>query len=131
MLINLRGHHLLCIQGYQGYGYSEKFTDNMDNIIEVLTKPFTKILLCDSFDDICKKCPNLTEDKICKSIACNNQIITMDKNVLMKINYSDEEILAEELFKKVNESFKSKEDIDIVCNNCSWLNKCLFYQKFI
>ena len=38
MLITLRGHHLLCIQGYQGYGYSEKFTDNMDNIIEDLIK---------------------------------------------------------------------------------------------
>lgn len=34
--IYLRGHHLLCLQGYQGYGYDKKFKKNMDNIFHQL-----------------------------------------------------------------------------------------------
>ena len=31
-IIYLRGHHLLCLQGYQGYGYDEKFKKSMDKV---------------------------------------------------------------------------------------------------
>jgi hypothetical protein len=31
-VIKLRVHHLLCLQGYQGYGYDECFKKNLENI---------------------------------------------------------------------------------------------------
>jgi len=35
-LIYLRAHHLLCLQGYQGYGYDEKFKKNMNKVFHQL-----------------------------------------------------------------------------------------------
>ena len=30
--IRIRAHHLLCMQGFQGYGYNKTFTENMTHI---------------------------------------------------------------------------------------------------
>ena len=32
MKIKLRGHHLLCLQGFQGYAYDDSFVKNMTYI---------------------------------------------------------------------------------------------------
>ncbi|WP_263641218.1 hypothetical protein [Methanobrevibacter arboriphilus] len=37
-VIYLRGHHLLCLQGYQGYGYDDNFKKNIETIISILKK---------------------------------------------------------------------------------------------
>ena len=29
MKLVLRGHHLLCLKGFQGYGYDDDFVENM------------------------------------------------------------------------------------------------------
>ncbi len=37
-IINIRAHHLLCLQGFQGYGYSQDFVRNMAEIIKKIGK---------------------------------------------------------------------------------------------
>ena len=56
-MINIRPHHLLCIQNYIGYGYSEEFTAHMDEICEEL-KGDPKIVIHKGCDDVCTACPN-------------------------------------------------------------------------
>jgi hypothetical protein len=36
--INIRVHHLLCMQGFQGYGYNDDFATHLKNIIERFRK---------------------------------------------------------------------------------------------
>jgi len=57
--IRLRGHHLLCLLGYRGKGYSESFCDNMTEIYERLRlHPETEIEIVEGPDDICRAFPS-------------------------------------------------------------------------
>lgn len=65
-IIYLRAHHLLCLQGYQGYGYDEGFKAKMEDIIDQLANNNNeeyKLIITDSADDLCKSCPNLIDGK--------------------------------------------------------------------
>lgn len=130
MTLILRGHHLLCIQGFQGYGYDETFIKNMDYIKSLINKNNIQIKVIDSDDDICKFCPNLTKENICKDSNYNNNIKKMDNVVIKKLNLNENKLDSKKLFDKINTLFKSKDDIKLVCGNCSWLDKCLWVKKF-
>ena len=57
--MNLRPHHLLCIQNFTGYGYNSDFTENMKlTVSELRENPDTKITFVRGCDDLCVKCPN-------------------------------------------------------------------------
>lgn len=59
MTIRLRGHHLLCLLGYRGKGYSESFCVNMTEIYERLRlHPETEIVIVEGPDDICRAFPS-------------------------------------------------------------------------
>lgn len=127
MKLILRGHHLLCLQGFQGYGYDEDFVKNMTKINETRNSEDTTIFLTNSPDDICKSCPNL-KDNLCQNKSQNKIIESMDNEVLSKID-SAEEYNSIDLFKNVENIFNSKESVRKICYNCIWHEKCLFYQK--
>ena len=127
MKLQLRGHHLLCLKGFQGYGYDEKFTKNMTEINFKRKQPETTILLTDTSDDICRCCPNLVDNQ-CRDKINDEKITTMDMEVLKKLDF-EKEYNSKELFEKIDEIFNSKESVSKICFNCLWHEKCLFYQK--
>lgn len=127
MKLVLRGHHLLCLKGFQGYGYSKEFTKNMTEINKQRKSKNTIITLTNSPDDICKACPNL-DNNLCENQEQNNKIIRMDNEVLKKLD-STKEYNACELFDKIDSIFNSKESVSKICFECMWHDKCLFYQK--
>ena len=127
MKLVLRGHHLLCLKGFQGYGYSKEFSENMAKINFLRKQDDTTVLLVNSDDDICKACPNL-KDNICENSHQNKKIIEMDNTVLSKIT-SAKEYDAVELFKKIDALFPNRKSVEKICLDCNWHEKCLFYQK--
>ncbi len=127
MKIVLRGHHLLCLKGFQGYGYNEDFVENMTYINNRRKQPDSIIEITDSADDICKSCPNLKNGQ-CENKTQNEQIITMDRKVLKHFD-STEEYDSTELFEKIDEIFDTKESVSKICSDCKWIEQCLFYQK--
>lgn len=127
MKLILRGHHLLCLQGFQGYGYSEEFTKNMTEINLARKSENTIIQLTDSPDDICKACPNL-KNNICENELQNNNIVKMDREVLKKIDNAHE-YNSRDLFDEISQIFNTKESVSNICFNCMWHEKCLFYQN--
>lgn len=122
MLI-IRGHHLLCIQGFQGMGYSPEFVENMSEIVnkfrdDTCDFPIRVIV---GFDIACQACPHRGA-RICQAGAGSNQhVVTMDKRVVEHLgiipwrNYQKSYLLAE-IAKKVSPS-----DLDVLCKGCSWL----------
>lgn len=127
MKLTLRAHHLLCLKGFQGYGYSENFTRNMMDINSKRKLKDTTITVIHENDDICKKCPNL-KNNLCENKKKDRIIQNMDKEVLKHID-SSKEYNSIELFNKIDEIFKTKESVTGICFNCPWHYECLFYQN--
>lgn len=127
MKLILRGHHLLCLQGFQGYGYDENFVRNMTEINRQRKLANTTISLTDSPDDICKSCPHL-KDGICENQKQDERIKSMDEEVLSKLNTINE-YDARDLFEKVGKIFNSKESVSKICSKCIWHKECLFYKN--
>ncbi|WP_461462616.1 DUF1284 domain-containing protein [Methanobrevibacter sp.] len=131
-MIKLRGHHLLCIQGFQGYGYSDKFQENMKNIHKKIMSNEETIQIVTSPDDICEFCPNLNKGQ-CKDYIEDQKILKMDTIVLDKILNKDnkKEYKPSELFEIVNNAFREKKDIEDVCIGCMWFCKCLWVKQIL
>ncbi|MBR4448173.1 DUF1284 domain-containing protein [Methanobrevibacter sp.] len=129
MKLVLRGHHLLCLKGFQGYGYDENFVENMAKVNSLKNLDSTTISLTNQADDLCKSCPNL-KNNLCKNQERNEIIRKMDDEVLKKID-SSKEHNSVELFKKIDEIFNNEESVSKICFNCMWHEKCLFYQKLL
>ncbi|MDO5860698.1 DUF1284 domain-containing protein [Methanobrevibacter sp.] len=127
MKLLLRGHHLLCLQGFQGYGYDENFVKNMTQINQKRKSENTIISLTNKSDDICKACPNL-KNNLCQDHEQNERIIAMDDEVLSRIDKS-KEYNAPDLFKQIGNIFNSKKSVDKICSKCMWHDKCLFYEN--
>ncbi len=125
--MKLRGHHLLCILGFQGYGYSEDFILNMARINELRKSDKTTIKLINRPDDICSACPNLKDD-VCENKMQNENIVKMDNEVLSQFNIN-QEYNAIDLFNEVVLKFNTLKSVENICNDCKWAEKCLFYKK--
>lgn len=129
MKLILRGHHLLCLKGFQGYGYDDAFVENMHDVNSKRKMPETTVSLRDSADDICKACPNL-KNNVCENETQNERIVNMDRAVLEKLG-SEKEYNSNELFNKIDTIFNTEESISEVCFNCLWHEQCLFYQNLL
>lgn len=127
MKLILRGHHLLCLKGFQGYGYDGYFVENMIKVNSIRKDDTTIVSLTDEADDLCAHCPNL-KDGLCDNELHNETIRKMDNEVLKKLDPS-KEYNSIELFNEIDEIFNSEESVSKICFNCLWHEKCLFYQK--
>jgi hypothetical protein len=140
--INLRGHHLLCLQGYQGYTYDENFKMNLEKILKLLAIKKTTVSITHYNDDICNNCPNLKKESCYLDIAninspskyeikkSNDKIVNMDLAILKKTKIEKgKEYEIDYLYEIVNKIFKTVEDLKDICGNCRWAKKCLWYQS--
>ena len=120
-MIKLRPHHLLCTQGYSGKGYSREFVENMTEIVKSIKNEKVQVQLIFSEDDICSKCPNLSENNICKSDTVN-----IIDNKVIKYFELEEKIYEYESLIRYIKSHITKEIMDDICGICEWycISKC-------
>lgn len=120
--MNLRPHHLLCIQKFTGHGYNAAFTAHMTSIVsELADKPMTRITVTRGCDDLCKMCPNNT-DSACTSLE---KVAMMDSAVLelCDLTYGDIVPWAELARNARKQIFESDKFIKI-CTCCQWFQLC-------
>ena len=127
MKLTLRGHHLLCLKGFQGYGYDAIFVENMNEVNSKRKLHTTTVTITNEADDLCKYCPNL-KNNLCENKSHNERIVRMDEEVIKKLDPSNE-YNSVELFEEIDKIFNTKESVSKICFNCIWHEKCLFYQK--
>ena len=121
--MRLRAHHLLCILGFRGLGYDEKFIQGMKRVVQRIKEyPGLKIEVIERCDDICTACPFNVEG------SCKNEVMGSEEAVRRK----DREV-AERLELKEREKYSIKEilnlikkkikpdDLSAICGNCPWL----------
>lgn len=120
-MLRLRGHHLLCLHGFRGLGYSPEFVSNMQAIQDRLREsPHDEIEVVDSPDSICGYCPHLSDNTCIKhGEESEPRISAKDRAVLARISLvPGERINAGELFERTADEFC--EGLHEVCSQCSW-----------
>ena len=120
-MIELRPHHLLCIQKFTCYGYDKAFTANMHEVVSLLkSKPETTVTLVEGGDRLCSACPNCIES-YCRTA---DKVKLMDEKVLRFCDLAYGEIHSwKELAEKAADIFKS-EAFEDICGDCEWFDLC-------
>lgn len=121
--MRLRAHHLLCILGFRGLGYDEKFVKGMEMVIQRMKEnPDLEIRLIEKCDDICAACPFNIDDR------CENEVVRgeegireRDRQVAGRLALKAGDVLTiEEILDSVKEKIKSG-DLSVICKDCPWL----------
>ncbi|WP_424766520.1 DUF1284 domain-containing protein [Paenibacillus sp. sgz302251] len=115
MAIRLRGHHLLCLLGYRGMGYSEEFCVNMTDIYETLrTMPETEIEIITGPDDVCRAYP---PDK---ANHCEGTVYELDEKILTKLSLAPHERGSwQDICGRIADKIIPS-DISHLCATCPW-----------
>lgn len=115
-MFKLRGHHLFCLLGYRGMGYSEEYVENMTRLHRTLREnPKIKIQLVKGPDQLCEKFPN-SGVYHCQ----NDNIYERDAVILEKLGLSIGQIVTWENIEHNIRRHVVPSDIQSVCNTCSW-----------
>jgi uncharacterized protein len=115
-MFKLRGHHLFCLLGYRGMGYSEEYVENMTHLHQTLrNNPKTLIELVKGTDQLCAKYPNSG-----KYHCQDDNIYVRDAAILEKMGLKIGQILKWEDIESCIRKFVVPADIQIVCETCSW-----------
>ena len=115
-MYKLRGHHLFCLLGYKGMGYSQEYVDNMTTLHQSLRdNPGTWVQLIEGPDQLCEKYPNSGE------YHCQDRHIDKrDRVILEKLGLNIGQILK---WKDIEDAIRKNvvpSDIEVVCETCSW-----------
>ncbi len=126
-MLNIRPHHLLCMQAYIGKGYSEEFVENMNLVVDKLKKNKSQtIRIVDNTDDICLKCPNNVGESKCKY---NTKVLSIDEKVRKYFELEAGEYTYEYLLEKLKQKL-TVEIFQDICSNCEWFDMGMC-KKFI
>lgn len=119
--MELRPHHLICLNFFRGYGYSDEFTKRLREIVEGLNSE--EILVVFGGDDICVVCPYF--DKICEKEPEVTEIDYLASK-LLEINFGDI-IMFSEIERKIPEIIGIWRKY--ACDGCEWENVCFSVQE--
>jgi hypothetical protein len=115
-MYKLRGHHLFCLLGYRGMGYSQEYVENMTRLHQTLRdNPKTLIQLVLGPDQLCEKYPN-SGVYHCQ----NDNIYKRDAAILKKMELKIGQILKWEDIESRIRKHITPSDIQFVCATCSW-----------
>jgi uncharacterized protein len=128
--IRIRAHHLLCIQGFQGYGYTPDFERHMANIVNLLNlDPSVKLQIIAGTDEICCHCP-YEINGLCERYSDSQEgIVKVDNLVIDKAVFVENKIYSFQNAINLIDNNLSHEDVTEICFKCSWKDKCLFFIK--
>ena len=115
--INLRAHHLLCLQSYKGKGYSPEFVAGMSKISDTFKRtPDTKFILVSGADDICKNCPH----RVGKLCVHKNPPEPQDEKVMKHFALVAGKVYN---YKTVTDIIRQKMTDEVfhdICGTCDW-----------
>lgn len=119
--ITFRPHHFLCSLGYQGKGYDDAFTANMDRIVtEGLHQDGgddIAITVTRQADSICGPCPHRRG----QGCASQDQIDKLDARHAERLDLFDGETLTWGAAKERIAAVVNKGDLSQLCEGCQWL----------
>jgi hypothetical protein len=129
--VPIRAHHLLCLQGFQGLGYSPHFVENFYDVLKSLdADEDAEFEITPHTDAICGACPHQEGEACAKDDEADRRIRDTDARVLQKLRLPPGfSAKASTILDFVNAALKTRSDVSDVCGTCPWNAKCLWYQS--
>lgn len=119
--IEIRPHHGLCAEFFQGKGYSGEFTENMMAVLKMLAENDLQVVPKADTDLICGHCPNNNGD-CCTS---EEKVLRYDKKVLELCGIAEGISLSWEDYRRLlREKIIGAGIIREVCGDCQWAEYC-------
>ncbi|MBI2830345.1 MAG: DUF1284 domain-containing protein [Chloroflexi bacterium] len=121
--VKIRGHHLLCLLGFRGLGYSPEFTEALAEIVQKLRSntslPITVVTECDV---ICVSCPHHKEDQCRKKEdSFDRKVRARDAEVLERLSFKPgERTTPQEAWQRVKMKI-SAAALTEMCQKCEWV----------
>ena len=120
--ITFRPHHFLCSLGYQGKGYDDAFTANMDSVVtdglHQSGGDETLITVTRQADVICGPCPHRRGT----GCASQDRIDKLDHRHAERLNLIEGETITWGAAKDRIASNVQKGDLSTLCKGCQWLD---------
>lgn len=115
--VALRGHHLICMLGYRGMGYSDAYVDNMTQVYRnLLANPTTECRIVNGPDQLCA-CFPADGDYHCE----NRNVAERDALILQRLGLKEGQIITwAEILSRVA-AFLQPDDLLHICSTCPWL----------
>ena len=121
--LRLRGHTLLCLQGFRGLGYSPTFVENLHRIHRQLQDhPETRVTLLVEPDAVCAACPHRGPEG-CRLEGPESELsmATQDREVLDRLRLSPGETVTwREILARIATCI-APETLPVICGSCRWL----------
>lgn len=118
--VRFRPHHFLCALGFQGKGYSERFTANMTTIVDGQLRAeggeATVIQVVGAADDICAPCPK-RRGRLCTT---QDKIKTLDRAHAAALKLSPHERLTWGEAKDRIRQNVAPGSLKTLCAGCEW-----------
>lgn len=127
--MKIRAHHLLCTQGFQGYGYSDGFVDHLkDIVVQLRANPEKLIQIAAYCDEICSGCPHQIGDRCKKDANADYRIKLIDSNILRSIGIQLDSVdTIHAMIDQINNTFETQAQLAAICGDCQWNEKCTWY----
>lgn len=115
-MIKLRGHHLFCLIGFRGMGYSEAYATNMKKVhAQLRSAPHTPFQLIEGADDLCAKFP-CNEPYHCDAARVAEQ----DQKFLEKLQLQIGDVVTWADVERRVQTLVTQQVIHEVCFDCQW-----------
>ncbi len=121
--IPVRAHNLLCLLGYRGKGYDERFVGEMTAVHRTLREhPETRLEIRTSPDRLCAACPNLRGGCTLGGPHHEAHMRAQDEDVAARLGLEAGEVVAwSEVLRRVAASVRGT-DLPALCTTCPWLS---------
>jgi hypothetical protein len=122
--IPLRAHNLLCLLGYRGRGYDDRFVTEMTAVHDLLARdPESFVEVRTRPDRLCGACPNLREGG-CSLGGPDHEahMRSQDEDVARRLGLADGGVYRwREILDRVARSVRGA-DLPAICTTCPWLS---------
>lgn len=112
----------MCIQFFEGQGYSDDFVCKMSEIIEMLDSENPNVTLTKGCDIICAACPNNA-----KGCLCEHKVQSIDRRCLGELNLKfGDTVRWSKLKSLARDNIIIKDKLGVVCEDCQWSDICRY-----
>jgi len=127
--ITIRAHNLICLQGFEGKGYSPEFIELMDRIHRYLSNNRgARVIVTNRPDNFCHSCPHL-DGETCMGMPSHSRseigdlpdsATLMDNRVFEILEITPEAVYVwGEILNKIEQNLLPVH-MDYICGTCEW-----------